>query len=140
MAVIDEDPLFVDAVAGDFRLSAGSPCIDAGHNWASAALSAVDLGGRARFTDDPATPDAGCGSPVVVDMGAYESPGHADAIVLGDVDADGTVGVTDLLLLLAEWGPCPGACCPADLDPDGGVGVDDVLILVARWGAGRPAS
>ena len=60
----------VDAAAGDFRLSAGSPCIDAGHNWASAGLAATDLGGAPRFADDGATPDTGCGAPIVVDMGA----------------------------------------------------------------------
>ena len=26
---------------------------------------------------------------------------------LGDHDADGNVGVSDLLVLLANWGPCP---------------------------------
>ncbi len=30
---IDADPLFVDPDNGNYRLSAGSPCIDAGHNW-----------------------------------------------------------------------------------------------------------
>jgi hypothetical protein len=28
--------------------------------------------GNPRFADDPATADAGCGVPVVVDLGAYE--------------------------------------------------------------------
>ncbi len=26
----------------------------------------------------------------------------------GDLDDDGTVGITDLLMLLSAWGPCPG--------------------------------
>jgi hypothetical protein len=51
---------------------------------------------------------------------------------LGDLDGDSTVGVTDFLLLLAVWGPCPG--CVEDLDGDGVVGVTDFLLLLAAWG------
>lgn len=53
----------------------------------------------------------------------------------GDLDCNGSVGVSDLLILLANWGPC-GDCddCPADLDGDCSVGVADLLILLANWG------
>ena len=53
----------------------------------------------------------------------------------GDLDNDGQVGVSDLLILLASWGPCD-ICenCPADLDSDCVVGVADLLILLANWG------
>jgi hypothetical protein len=54
---IDADPLFADA---DLRLSAGSPCIDAGVN--SAVLVATDLDGNPRIVNG------------IVDMGAYEAP------------------------------------------------------------------
>lgn len=50
----------------------------------------------------------------------------------GDVDGDGTVGVTDLLAVLADWGDCPG--CAADLDGDGTVGVGDLLLVLGGWG------
>jgi hypothetical protein len=60
---------------------------------------------------------------------------------LGDVDADGQVGVIDFLSLLASWGPCPGPCpppsCPADVAPPGGdctVDVQDLLALLGNWG------
>ncbi len=49
-----------------------------------------------------------------------------------DLDDDGTVGITDLLLLLSQWGPCPG--CTADLDGDDVVGILDLLDLLAAWG------
>ena len=51
---------------------------------------------------------------------------------LGDLDGDGTVGITDFLALLAAWGPCPTQCV-ADLDGDGTVGILDFLTLLASW-------
>ena len=42
----------------------------------------------------------------------------------GDIDLDGVVGITGMLTLLAEWGPCAEpAACPADFDGDGIVGI-----------------
>ena len=49
-----------------------------------------------------------------------------------DLDGDGTVGISDLLILLASWGPNPGH--PADLDGDGIVGILDFLQLLGSWG------
>ncbi len=49
-----------------------------------------------------------------------------------DLDGDGNVGVSDLLGLLASWGPCKG--CPADFDGNDDVGVSDLLALLANWG------
>ncbi len=51
----------------------------------------------------------------------------------GDLDGDGTVGITDLLSLLADWGPC-AASCPADLSGDGAVDSIDLLLLLHGWG------
>ena len=44
------------------------------------------------------------------------------------------VGVTDLLLLLGFWGPCPNGLCRIDFDIDGTLSVSDLLILLAHWG------
>ncbi len=55
---------------------------------------------------------------------------------LGDLDGDGAVNVTDLLLLLGAWGPCGEACppaCAADIDGSCDVGVGDLLIVLADW-------
>ena len=49
-----------------------------------------------------------------------------------DLDGDGNIGVSDLLSLLASWGPCKG--CPADFDGNDDVGVSDLLVLLANWG------
>ncbi len=57
---------------------------------------------------------------------------------LGDIDGDGIVGTSDLLMLLAAWGSCPAPprTCPADLDGNGVVGTNDLLLLLANWGPG----
>ena len=49
-----------------------------------------------------------------------------------DLDGDGSVGILDLLALLAAWGANPGH--PADFDGDGTVGILDLLTLLADWG------
>ena len=49
-----------------------------------------------------------------------------------DLDASGSVGITDLLALLAAWGTDPGG--PPDFDGDGTVGIVDLLALLTNWG------
>ncbi len=51
-----------------------------------------------------------------------------------DLDGDCTVGILDLLSLLAAWGPNRGH--PADFNGDGSVGILDLLALLANWGGG----
>ncbi|MCZ6492639.1 MAG: hypothetical protein O6933_01010 [Planctomycetota bacterium] len=59
----------------------------------------------------------------------------APTAIPGDLDGDGTVGILDLLTLLAVWGPCADCeNCPADLDGDCTVGILDLLALLANWG------
>jgi len=131
---INADPLFVDPINGDLRLSPGSPSIDAGNNSAIADLADTDLDGNPRFADDPATADTGCGVPVVVDMGAYEFQGDPFPVKFGDIDGDGMVGISDFLALLVEWGSCVEQCCLADFNLDSNVGITDFLLLLANWG------
>ena len=49
-----------------------------------------------------------------------------------DLNGDGTVNTSDLLLLFAAWGTNPGG--PPDLDGDGTVSISDLLILFGDWG------
>jgi hypothetical protein len=49
-----------------------------------------------------------------------------------DLNGDGFVGINDLLILLAAWGPNPGH--PADFNGDDFVGINDLLALLANWG------
>ncbi len=126
---IDADPLFVDPDNGDFRLQAGSPCIDAADNTAVPMGITKDLDGNPRFANDLATTDTGNGACPIVDMGAYEFPASCPS----DVDCDGNVGITDFLALLAAWGTNPGGS--PDIDGDGTVGITDFLELLANWGS-----
>ena len=110
---LDEDPLFVDATAGDFRLQADSPSIDAG---------------------DPSETDPD-GS--IRDQGAY--PFEAQPSFLrGDIDANGVVlALVDALELLAWFfldGDAPACTDAADVDDDGSVAplLDAVVLL--QWG------
>lgn len=50
-----------------------------------------------------------------------------------DLDGDGSVGLSDVLVILSSWGGCDGTACPADLDGDGLVGLGDVLVVLAAW-------
>lgn len=69
------------------------------------------------------------GSPAIAKIGGIAPK----APLLGDLNDDGAVDVSDLLILLAAWGPC-GKDCPGDLNGDGSVDVSDLLILLANWG------
>ena len=55
-----------------------------------------------------------------------------DEPCVGDVDGDGGVGFSDLLVILNDWGAAGG---PGDLDGDGNVGFSDVLVILNGWGA-----
>ncbi len=92
------------------------------------------LSGAEGATVDPLTNDFlfstfGGGNRVLVVRG-FEIPGNA-----ADLNNDGVVDVSDLLILLSAWGTCadPGNC-PADINGDCQVDVSDLLLLLSNWG------
>jgi len=153
---ISEDPLFVrtpgpgpdgawgteDDELGDVRLSAGSPCIDAGENAYVPEFVTTDLDGNPRFVD-------GSGDGVAtVDIGAYEYQFRP-----GDLNCDGEVNVFDIdpfvLALTSAFDEPPFAgylaaypdCDPllADVNGDGLVNVFDIdpFVMILTGGGGR---
>lgn len=79
----DADPLFEDAVGGDYRLAAGSPAIDAGDQTLLPADGA-DVDDNGDITeklpiDLDGQPRVQCGD---VDLGAYESSGGSGGLEL----------------------------------------------------------
>ncbi len=73
----DADPMFVDALGGDFRLMPMSPAIDAGDSLGGFGVSvlslATDLDGNVRNLDDADTPNTGVPAwELNIDLGAYE--------------------------------------------------------------------
>ena len=66
------------------------------------------------------------GGPALWELTDYGEDG-----VVGDINCDRIVNVTDLLRLLGAWGPCEG--CVEDLDGDGVVGWMDLVLLLDNW-------
>lgn len=79
-------------------------------------------------TTDPAccdsARDASCVSAAERDCGCGTSQS-------ADIDGDGTVGQSDLAILLGDWGTSGG---PSDIDGNGTVGQTDLAILLGAWG------
>ena len=88
---IDADPLFVDAANSDFRLSAGSPCIDAG----TRVEVYDDLDGNPRPVDVLGRGHAGADA---YDIGCYEFQ-----LPSGDLSGDGFYDPLDLFIFQRDW-------------------------------------
>jgi hypothetical protein len=146
MQTTGQDPLLVDPdgnddVAGNLddnpTLSPFSPAIDAGFSLAVTPIGFFgDFFGGTRFADDPGTPDTGVPESTlpVVDIGAVEFDGVSIACP-GDADGDNSVGTSDLLVLLGNWGmTVSGGAADGDFDFDNSVGTSDLLVLLGNWG------
>ncbi len=69
-------------------------------------------------------------------QGEWEDEGGNEMAASTDLDCDGAVGVSDLLMLLNLWGLCEDghSSCVGDFNRDAMVGVGDLLMLLAKWG------
>ena len=139
---ITVDPLFADIPAGDYRLSAGSPAIDAADNDSVPVGLVADLDGLPRFLDDPEVEDTGEGFAPLVDMGAYEFQAGAGGCVRdpawicdGDVDGNGQVNPVDGGIVQSNFGNTSNqALCNYDIDCDGQINPVDAGIVQSLFG------
>ena len=53
-------------------------------------------------------------------------------LAAGDLDLSGVIDFGDVVLLLLDYGPCPG--CFSDLDASGEVDFADVALLMLSFG------
>ena len=126
---IDADPLFADPDNGDYHLTAGSPCIDAGDPAFVPLPGELDMDGQMRVWD-------GDGDGVaVVDMGADEFGSFA----YGNLNCDGAINLFDIdPFILALTDPAAYEAAYPDCDQrlldcnvDGTVNEDDIDAFVA---------
>jgi hypothetical protein len=125
---INADPLFVDAIAGDLRLTSGSPCIDKGSNAAVPPGITTDLEGHPRIIDGD------CDDIDVVDIGAYEF----DLAYFGDFDNNCSVNFFDFSILARAWMTQEGEpgwdwVCDISDPPDYYIDWRDLAILCDNW-------
>ena len=129
---IDIDPNFVDPgywddantptdpnddffVAGNYHLTPGSACIDAGDNSSVPFVSTTDIDGEQRIFND------------TVDIGADEVVTNP-----ADFNTDGIVDFLDISTLVDEW-LTAGSQLESDLYDDDFIDFADFSILAAEW-------
>ncbi|MEM7261911.1 MAG: hypothetical protein AAF488_07945 [Planctomycetota bacterium] len=103
---ISTDPMFFDIDAGDFRLNAGSPCIDSG-------FEGADMG--AIQTDEPPPPPPGV------------------EFIRSDANENGSVDISDAITILAflfQGRLAPNCMDAADADDDGLVNITDPIVIL----------
>lgn len=103
--------------------------------------TAIEAGGAAsvgNISDLTVSTTHFCGNePDVIDGVWIDQGGNTflDYCNESDLNGDGVVDVSDLLILFSAWGPCPrSGSCLGDLNHDGVVDVSDLLILLSNWG------
>lgn len=92
---IDADPLFQNAAGGDWSLTDGSACVDAGSNLGHPGEVgfALDMANHPRFVNAILVQDTGVGPGPIIDIGAYENQGVP--ICPSDFDQNGYVNGDD---------------------------------------------
>ncbi|HET9721632.1 MAG TPA: dockerin type I domain-containing protein, partial [Candidatus Saccharimonadales bacterium] len=125
-----DTPAFVNALNGrDMRLTGSSIGIDAGY--AETGVT-VDAANDVRPIDIPSITDTGAGSVSYYDIGAYEYTTGSGSITPGDLNSDGHVNITDLSIMLSNWGTTNSTC---DLNTNGSVDIFDLSILLSHYGS-----
>jgi hypothetical protein len=73
-----------------------------------------------------------CVTASLLDGGTIEACDCVWIVPPHDLNSNGVVGATDLLILLGAWSSNPDG--PPDFDGDGTVAVSDLMSLIANWG------
>ncbi|MEZ6192654.1 MAG: PEP-CTERM sorting domain-containing protein [Phycisphaerales bacterium] len=62
------------------------------------------------------------------------------ALLTGDLEGDGFVGISDLNAVLGNWNQnvTPGSLIQGDPSGDGFVGIEDLNTVLGNWNAGTP--
>ena len=128
---VDAEPLFIGG--GDYRLTSGSPAVDAGQNAAWTSTLTTDFDGLPRFVDDPDTADTGAGSAPVIDIGAHEL--QVAIACPPDLTGDGTLDFFDVQAFLNAFAVQDPA---ADFNSDGSFDFFDVLAFLQAFSGGCP--
>ena len=116
------DPLFVNAVAGNYRLGAGSPCLDAGTNF-SWMDTAKDLDGADRIYPSGGT----------VDMGAYEAGAGPLGCSIVGVPGEGFAPLTVTFTAAVSGGNTNGLHFTWDVNNDGTVDQPDNRVVTNTY-------
>lgn len=131
---------------------ASAECDPSGHGEGESFLGAIavstDASGNAAFDatlPTPAPPDS-VATATATNATGNTSEFSACQVVAAvaepraaDINGDGVVDVSDLLMVINAWGGCenPPAECPADIAPPSGdsmVDVNDLLAVISDWG------
>lgn len=129
----EENPMFVDATAGNYRLQTGSPAIDSASNALVQAGVVSDFEGLNRFVDDPNTPDTGPNLSPVVDMGAFEY--QVEFVCTADLTGDGLLDFFDISFFLSAFAAGDAI---ADFSGDGVFDFFDISAFLNMFSAGCP--
>jgi pectin methylesterase-like acyl-CoA thioesterase len=126
MGNINADPLFMNPLCGNYRLSSMSPCIDAGSREGIPPEGGTDIDGIPRILDGDGDGIA------IVDMGAHE---YETTPMLGDINGDGMVDGRDIQDFVAAYilagGSGTGGCIACDIINDGVLNAADMTAFIA---------
>lgn len=126
-SVTGSAPGFVNEAGQDYHLAPASACIDAATALNGAVLPANNVTQQyVKHQAGEPRPNAGA-----FDLGGFE------LIKAGDINRDGQVDLTDVAILIANYGLCAGAAGfnpQADLDGNGCVDLTDLAILISHFG------
>lgn len=128
------DPLFFGAGSDAYRLSRYSPCIDAGDTDYALLQGPTDIDGHSRVCDGDGDGYA------AVDVGVDEYV--LLSYLCGDVNADGTVDVSDAVYIISyifAGGPAPLPLEAGDVNNDQAVDISDAVYLIQYIFGGGPA-